>query len=229
MVTDFQHKSSTLQCSGEHCQCVQYISSSCYVKWRNRRFLDTIVQYCANTLASQLKIVFIIISWFLNTEITRGHSWSFVVTRGHSWSLVVTRGHSWSLVVTRGHSWSLVVIRGHSWSLVCTFRQDRIEVQKFRYICNYRRKMNFIFNTVLLDLIENSTRVRTRVNTNEHEWTRMEHEWTRMEHEWTRMNTSKHEWNTSEHEWNTSEHEWNTSEYEWNTSPKRLITLNTTY
>ena len=23
MVTDFQHKNSTLQCSGEHCQCVQ--------------------------------------------------------------------------------------------------------------------------------------------------------------------------------------------------------------
>jgi hypothetical protein len=45
-----------------------------------------------------------IILWFLNTEITRGHSWSLVVIRGHSWSFVVTRGHSWSLV--------------------CTFRQD---------------------------------------------------------------------------------------------------------
>ena len=32
MVTDFQHKSRALQCSGQHCQCVQYISSSCYVK-----------------------------------------------------------------------------------------------------------------------------------------------------------------------------------------------------
>jgi hypothetical protein len=41
------------------------------------------------------KIVFIIISWFLNTEITRGHSWSLVVIRGHSWSLVVIRGHQW--------------------------------------------------------------------------------------------------------------------------------------
>jgi hypothetical protein len=51
-----------------------------------------------------LKYVFIIILWLLNTEITRGHSWSLVVTRGHSWSFVVTRGHSWSLVVTRGHS-----------------------------------------------------------------------------------------------------------------------------
>jgi hypothetical protein len=95
-----------------------------------------IMLYNAKTLASHLKIVFIIIPWFLNTEITRGHSWSlvvirdhswsFVVTRGHSWSLVVTRGHSWSLVVTRGHSWSFVVSRGHSWSLVCTFRQDHI-------------------------------------------------------------------------------------------------------
>jgi hypothetical protein len=41
-----------------------------------------------------LKYFFIIILWLLNTEITRGHSWSLVVIRGHSWSLVVTRGHS---------------------------------------------------------------------------------------------------------------------------------------
>ena len=26
--------------------------------------------------------------------------------------------------ITRGHSWSLMVTRRHSWSLVCTFRQD---------------------------------------------------------------------------------------------------------
>jgi hypothetical protein len=31
-----------------------------------------------------LKYFFIIILWLLNTEITRGHSWSLVVTRGHS-------------------------------------------------------------------------------------------------------------------------------------------------
>jgi hypothetical protein len=135
MVTDFQHKSSTLQCSGEHCQCVQYISSSCYVKWRNRRFLDTIVQYYANTLGSQLKIVFIIISWFLNTEITRSHSWSFVVTRGHSWLLVVTRGHSWSLVV----------IRGHSWSLVCTFRQDPCSLVNFSFVPLFPTKISSLF------------------------------------------------------------------------------------
>jgi hypothetical protein len=54
--------------------------------------------------ATLIKIVFYYYFMTLNTEITRGRSWSLVVIRGHSWSFVVTRGHSWSLV--------------------CAFRQD---------------------------------------------------------------------------------------------------------
>jgi hypothetical protein len=66
MVTDFQHKSSKLQCSGEHYQCVM-----CPI---NFVFMSGIVQYNAKTLGSHLKIDFMIFKH-------RNHSWSFVVTR----------------------------------------------------------------------------------------------------------------------------------------------------
>ena len=46
---------------------INFVFMLCKVK--KRRFLDTIVQYNAITLGSHLKIVFIIISRFLNTEI----------------------------------------------------------------------------------------------------------------------------------------------------------------
>jgi hypothetical protein len=78
MVTDFQHKSSTLQCSEE-----QY-------------------HYNAKPLESHLKIVFIIISWFLNIEITRDHSWPLVWYTHKAWSClkVHTSDQEWSRMIS---------------------------------------------------------------------------------------------------------------------------------
>jgi hypothetical protein len=56
------------------------------------------------TYGATLKLFFIIIFWLLNTEITRGHSWSLVVTRGHS-CVLLDKTHFSTVFSTFPLSW----------------------------------------------------------------------------------------------------------------------------
>ena len=63
---------------------------------------------------------------------------------------------------------------------------------------------NFWIKSILIHEYQHKS---TRVNTSQHESTRVWHESKRVRHESMRINTSQHESNTSRHESNTNQHE----------------------
>ena len=74
-----------------------------------------------------------------------------------------------------------------------------------------------IWTSIKSILIHEYQHKSTRVNTNQHESTRVRHESTEVRHESTRINTRQHESNTSQHEStrvNTNQHESDTSQHE---------------
>ena len=81
-------------------------------------------------------------------------------------------------------------------------------------VINHQHVLKIAFTAFIRDQVYSNTRVPTRVNTNQHESTRVQHESIRVntnQHESdtspTRVNTSPTRVNTNQHDSNTSQHE----------------------